>query len=232
MPPFSQVNHDQTQHEIAKLRAMVLQQQLTDSQWLVVSYQVARIVQCGVQPSSIALRDILLPHFEQIPEQDGYRKEFEIVLRYVEEFMATQPSGRRKTEPDHKPHADVLKVRSLLQGGKIVMICGVCKPEARERIKKAFGLQEVLWESITFKESKYDFVPLIRTEGVRLVVLALKHCRTLTKELKPICNELGIPFLMLTAGYSPQQLAHRILAQCCVRLSPLKPNTPSAPATT
>lgn len=215
-------NDRSTTTGLLALNQMLAQAPLTPAQWIAVSHQVSKVVKSGLKPSSIPLREALLPHFDSIPDVDGYRKDFELALRYVQEYLDSRPSDGDDQPENDEPNPEVLKVRSLLTGGRMVMICGQSKAAAKQRLEEAFGLREVLWESISFNESKYDFIPLIRSEGVKIVVLAIKHCRTLTKELKPICDRLGIPFLMLTGGYNPQQVAHRILASCGDRLADSK----------
>ena len=96
----------------------------------------------GLPPSSREVRDLLLPVIDDLPDRDDLPEGFRLVLREIDRFLASRPTST-EAPVAHEPTAEVLEARRLLGGRSIVLIGGMCRPEAREALREALGLGEL-----------------------------------------------------------------------------------------
>jgi hypothetical protein len=84
--------------------------------WQKIIDAATQLVQGGMKPSNVELRDILLPCVDQLPENEIQSSaEFDLVLREIDRYLAS-----RETEDPQPavppPSPDVLVVRPALVG--------------------------------------------------------------------------------------------------------------------
>ena len=100
----------------------------------------------------------------------------------------------------------------------MVLIGGDRRPEAHEALKAALGLKELLWIETREHESIDKFEPYVARTEVALVLLAIRWSSHSFGEVKGFCDRYGKPMVRLPGGYSPNQVAAQILAQCSGQL--------------
>lgn len=193
----------------------ILRQQLdampTDvTQWIVVSKQVSRLVKNGMKASSTLIRDILLPVFESIPASDRYDAHFQAVIHAIDDYLESRPDIDHSLNQE-QPTEDVVAVRRMLEGRKLILIGGRCRKASQQKIEKAFALDELIWLSTKPHESVYNFKSTVQGTGVGAVLLAIRFASHTFGEIKEFCKEAGVPFVRLPAGYNANQVAHQIL---------------------
>lgn len=108
----------------------------------------------------------------------------------------------------------VIEARALLRGGTVVVIGGVPKGEAIERIRSAFELAEVEWVPLTEHGTGAPMrAPIVRPE-TRLVLVLIKLCGHLhSEEARGLARSAGKPCVILPAGYNPEQIAEQVIQQ-------------------
>jgi hypothetical protein len=171
------------------------------------------MVRDGVPPSNREIRDAVLPILDAMPTADAFPPAFLLVVREAEEYRATrnvQHPGRADVEPS----ADVLAVRTFLNGKTIVIIGGESRDHAQQALKEAFALQEVVWLESQDRPSLERFKPAILRPDVKLVVLMIRWSSHSYGGLKRFCSRHDKLFVRLPGGYNPNQLASQIMAQC------------------
>lgn len=209
------------QERLATLKQQVAANPQTTAQWRVVSNQVSRLVEEGMAPSNIQLREILLPTFEAIPECDEFNPHFNLVLREIDRYLESRPEIDDTLDQD-EPTAEVLQVRKLLEGRKLLLIGGSHRLAAKQKLKEAFALQDMIWLTTKPHDSYHDFKPKVYKSGVAVVLLAIRFSSHTFSNTKKYCDKAGIPFVRLPAGYNRNQVAHQILDQCGPRLERLR----------
>lgn len=193
-----------------------------EKQWLLIAHRIKRLMSAGMRPSDVRLRDILLPAYEDIPTIDGCPKEFLVVMETIDTFLASRPDSS-STVQNQPPTQEVAEVRQLLEGRKVVLICGLERQSSKLEIERAFGLQELIWVSTHVHTPVEQFEPYVQTPNVAVVLLAIRFARHGYGKVNEYCEKAKLPFVRLPAGYGVNQIARQIWSQCGNRLkmSPL-----------
>jgi hypothetical protein len=190
----------------------------TDGDWQAIINTVDKMVREGVPPSNRHIRELLLLWIDEIPERDELPDGFRLVLRELDRFVAMR-SHSTATPVAHAPSAELTEVARLLGGRSILLIGGNRRREAQESLQKALGLAELVWLETKEHESVAAFEPLIARPDVAVVLLAIRWSSHAFGDVKQYCDRHGKPLVRLPGGYSPNQVAAQILAQCSGRLS-------------
>jgi hypothetical protein len=186
--------------------------------WHKVVEAIAVLVEDGLPPSNVDLRDLVLPIAEEIPDDLPLPKSVELVLREIDRYLALRPveppvNGRDEALPE-----DVGKTRELLEGRSLVMIGGERRPSAAEALESTFGLHELIWIETREHQTHAVFEPYVARDDVAAVVLAIRWSSHGFGEVKEFCDKYGKPLVRLPAGYSPNQVAHHLMRQVGDRL--------------
>lgn len=180
--------------------------------WLRVVELVDGEVSNGTPPSNIEIRDQLLPYVEQMPEMEELPAGFARVLRELERYLvsrAAEPDAR--AAPEDTP--EIRAAAELLRGRDVVLIGGVARPHAREKLERAFELGRLEWITTREHQSIAEFeAPIARAETA-LVLLAIRWSSHSFNDVKVFCDKYGKPLVRLPAGYGPNQVAVQILQQ-------------------
>ncbi len=191
--------------------------------WLTIVATVNELVQDGVPPSNPELRDQLLPVLDHIPEEVELPKNFNLVLREIDRYLAATASRTNDEEASEAPSVDIQRAAELLRGRALVLIGGVRRPEAAEAIKAALELSELHWVEGREHSSYYAFEPDVANPEVAAVVLAIRWSSHGFGEVKNFCDKYDKPLVRLPGGYNPNQVAYHILTQIGGRLAARSP---------
>lgn len=200
----------------------------SDADWRTLASAVEQLVQSGVPPSDLELRELLLPLLEaNMPDLDlgpGMRDVMAEVDRYLATAAVARAAAAEAAEPERD--AEIIAVADLLRGKKVLLVGGICRPHAQRALEKNFELEELVWPSTDAHESLSKFDSAIADPKVALVLLAIRWSSHSYGELRSLCETYRKPFVRLPAGYNPQQVARQILSQCSQTLqsSQAKPN--------
>jgi len=206
---FSKVRHRRR-----VIQSAAGQELLADWQRLVEA--VNSLIESGLPPSNVELREQLLPVLDQIPDGLEVPKNFQLVLREIDRFLAKRAPSTEAVETT-APIAEVLQVRSLLRDQTVVLIGGERRQAAANALCAAFELRELIW--IEGHDQTYtDFEPHVARPEVSVVLLAIRWSRHGFGEVKEFCDRYDKPFVRLLGGYNPNQVAHTILNQIGQRL--------------
>jgi hypothetical protein len=197
-----------------------LHQQTDGEHWRRIIDAISALVQSGMRPSNVELRELLLPAIDELPDNaDTWPAEFRQVLVEIDRYLASRESEPQTiTDATAELSADVLSLRPLLAGKAIVLIGGQQRHAARQKLIDAFGLSRLDWLDVPAHSSHYDFEPAIQHDDVALVLLAIRWSSHSYAEVNSFCQHYGKPLVRLPAGYSPNQVAAQIRQQAGKRL--------------
>lgn len=201
-------------HRCRVIESAVGEERLED--WQRLAEVVSGLIDSGLPPSNIELRDYLLPILEQLPIALVLPKNFQLVLREIDRFLANRAPVSDEFEVT-APIAEVQRVRELLQGQTVVLIGGERRQAAAAALSSAFALKELIW--IEGHDQTYtDFEPHVARSEVAIVLLAIRWSRHGFGEVKEFCTRYDKPLVRLLGGYNPNQVAYTILSQIGQRL--------------
>ena len=185
-----------------------------DHDWHKVVEAVSTLVDDGLPPSSVELRDLVLPIAEVFPDDLELPKNVELVLREIDRYLALRSGGDEPARRDEEPSDEVRRVRELLGGRSLVLIGGERRPSAAgTALEESLGLRELIWIETREHQTHAVFEPYVARDDVAVVVLAIRWSSHGFGEVKAFCDKYGKPLVRLPAGYSPNQVAYHLLGQ-------------------
>lgn len=200
------------QHKVS----MICRGERVDESWRILFESLDTLVEGGLPPSDVRLRDALIPILDEVPEEALVPERAERVLVSLDEFLASRPpsAAGRVVEQNES----VRTLRERLGGRSIVLIGGHERREAAAKLRKALGIEELYWLSTRPHESITQFEPYVARPEVAVVVVAIRWASHSYGAVKEYCDAHGKPFVRLTGGYNPNQLATQVMEQCSERL--------------
>jgi hypothetical protein len=174
------------------------------------------LISLGVPPSDRQLRDVLLPVIDDAPEMQSGSQALRLVQREIDRVRDRNTSAGN----DKKivGCSEVEDAARLLSGRSVTLIGGDCRPERKQALEEAFDLKELVWVETTPGQSVNSFAPFVARPEVALVLLAIRWASHSYVGVRRCCDRYGKPLVWLPAGYSPNQVAMQVLAQCSDRL--------------
>lgn len=113
----------------------------------------------------------------------------------------------------------VRDVRTMLRGGRIVVIGGHRNGEAVDRYVDAFELSEVDWVELQEHGPSSPMYAAVRRDDTTVVAVIVRLTGHLhAEEARQIARAGGKPCVLLTGGYNPEQFARAVLEQASERL--------------
>lgn len=187
--------------------------------WETIARTAAELVDGGVPPSNVELRDLVLPIRDGLPADLPLPRGFELVLREIDRFRDIRAA--EPPEEDDRPEEPIPEVRQaaeLLRGRAVVLIGGEPRPAASEALTDALGLSELIW--LAGKEKSYlAFEPHVARPDVAVVLLAIRWSSHGFSEVREFCDKYDKPLVHLPGGYGPNQVAYRVMEQVAGRLA-------------
>ncbi len=189
----------------------------SNDDWQAVIKTVEELLGERVPPSSREIRDLLLPIIDGLPDLGELPAGFQLVLREIDRYLATRtPRSTAAIAP--KPTAALQEASRLLSGRSLVLIGGDRRPDAQDVLRAALHLKELVWIGTRAHQSIKGFESVIADPDVALVLLAIRWSSHAFGDAKQFCDQYGKPLVRLPGGYSPNQVAAQILAQCSGQL--------------
>lgn len=185
--------------------------------WESVARTLDDLIVDGVPPSSLEVRELLLPHIDVMPQITNPPKGFELVLRETSRFQESlvgDPPEEDSTEfiPINQAAAE------MLRGRAVVLIGGDSRQAPKEALERALRLSELVWVPTKHGQPVSSFEPYIARPDVAVVLLAIRWASHAFTDVRHICRKYDKPLVRLPGGYSPNQVAIQLLNQCSWRL--------------
>jgi hypothetical protein len=187
------------------------------SEWPRVFELIEELVANGLPASNAELREMLLPVFEDIPDDPPPGPVIQQVLKEIDRYLDTRPEADPPARMQ-KPSGEVAEVAEFLRGREVVLIGGQNRPNHKAALIKAFGLTDVRWIATPEHTSFTVFEPDVAAPDVALVLLAIRWSSHDYESVRTYCDQYGKPLVRLPGGYNANQVAHHILAQAGDRL--------------
>jgi len=200
-----------------KFKLKTLKERSDAAEWGRVLELVEELVNLGLHPSNPELRELLLPVFDEIPDEPRPPANVELVLREIERFLESRPEVDTAPKPE-KYSSDVLASAEFLRGREIVLIGGQDRPKHKAALMRAFCLADIRWIVTPEHTSYTHFEPDVARHEVALVLLAIRWSSHDYESVKTYCDQYGKPLVRLPGGYNANQVGHHIMAQAGDRL--------------
>lgn len=207
--------------------------------WLQIDSLTSSLVRNGIRHNDARLREILSPVIDFLPEHSTeeieneaasgieFSSELQIVAESIADYLKQQNYDVPEDSQTELPVSENLQRARQLLGNKVmVIIGGVCKPHAKQRLLKGLQLKEVRWLTARKQDKVSAFRPQLT--GASLVVLITKIIGHKHNDVREMCDELNIPYAQTRqgSGYSVNQLVSTILDQASERLANQIPEQP------
>ncbi len=159
------------------------------------------------------IREVLLPHVNDIPEGLPESRSFRQVLAELDRYLADREADEAdEYTPQYSD--EVQQVANRLRGKRVVMIGGVPRPKTQDKIREAFGLAELNWERTNEHESTQRFQALVQAPDVALVLILIRWVgHGHAEDVKVYCQSVRRLYVFIPRGYGINQLAHDIITQ-------------------
>jgi hypothetical protein len=191
-----------------------------EQEWQAIIPVVEQLVARGVPPSNREIRDALLCVIDDLPERPDLPDGFRRVLCEIDRYLARRPSSARGAV-SHATTTETIEAARLLRGRSVVLIGGTRRRDAQESLRRALGLSELIWIETKEHQAIDSFEPLVARADVAVVLLAIRWSSHAFGDVRQFCDRHGKPLVRLPGGYSPNQVAAQILAQCSGKLERL-----------
>ncbi|MFO0802623.1 MAG: hypothetical protein U0791_05805 [Gemmataceae bacterium] len=200
-----------------KFKLKTLREKADAADWARVLELIDEVVNLGMHPSNPELRELLLPVFEDIPEEPRPPANVELVLREIERYLESRPEADPAPKPEKYSPA-VTAAADLLRGKEIVLIGGQDRPKHKAALIRAFGLTDIRWIVTPEHTSYTHFEADVARPEVALVLLAIRWSSHDYESVKTYCDQYGKPLVRLPGGYNANQVGHHIMSQAGDRL--------------
>jgi hypothetical protein len=207
--------------------ALILEGKDSETNWAAIIDAIDWLIGSGIPPSSREIRELVLAIIDDVPDRENHPENFLRVIREIDRYLATRPAAS-SAPPIPEPAGEIQEVARLLRGSTIVLIGGNRRRDSQESLLRAFGLDSVIWIETREHQSVHTFEPQIARPEVALVLLAIRWSSHGFGEVRYVCESHGKPLVRLPGGYSPNQVAAQILAQCSEQLRSLDPSPTAA----
>jgi hypothetical protein len=189
----------------------------SEHDWRKVAEAVEEMVNDGVPPSNVEIREAVLSILDRMPDLGDMPRGFALAVREIDRYLATRVTPSEMAVADVST-AEIKEAARLLAETSVVLIGGSRRPDAHDALRTALGLKELFWIETREHESIDSFEPYIARPEVALVLLAIRWSSHSFGEVKRFCDRHDKPLVRLPAGYNPNQVAVQILSQCSEQL--------------
>jgi hypothetical protein len=190
--------------------------ELAIDDWRKVFAALEELLELGVKPSEIQLREELLPLVEARPLELDVPTCWDRVVDEIDRAIALKEldeSAKNGNRPLRERTLAVARVAEHLRGKRVVMVGGANRPLSRQALIDAFELADLDWITSREHSSNENFRASIARDETVLVLLLIRWSSHSYGGLKQMSEEYGKRFVNLPRGYNPAQVAEEILKQ-------------------
>lgn len=183
-----------------------------------IAEAVEALLGLGIPPTDRRFAEKIPPHVAERVLTTGPAAVRVVMeyLRHAAKARAEVPQAGATAAPWS---ADVERARGLLAGKRVVMIGGQVRSELATRIETAFDLSSLEWVRMTEHGTSEPMRgPIVQPETALVLVLIRLTGHQHAENAAAIAKGANTPCVVLTAGYSPEQIARAVLDQASVRL--------------
>jgi len=194
----------------------------TDTHWKKIAEAARRLEGMGIKPTDRRIGDAIGADAAKL--WTGATAETSCLSEVIDGIAAKQKDSASGVPPagSDEPRAwsdQVLDVRRLLRGTRMVVIGGVRNAQAAERLIEAFELKDVEWVVLTEHGSGAPMRAPIQRSDTSVVIVIVKLAGHLhAEEARRYAGEARKPCVLLTGGYNPEKVAVEIMKQASERL--------------
>jgi hypothetical protein len=188
------------------------------SDWETILRTADELVEGGLPPSNVELRELLLPILDAVPAGLDRPKGFQLVAREIDRFRAESADRTDEGLEDEAPTPEVRRAADLLRGRAVVLIGGSRRPASADALVRAFDLSDLIWIEGT-ERSYTAFEPHVARPDVAAVLLAIRWSSHGFSEVREFCDKYDKPLVHLPGGYGRNQVAYQIVTQVADRLA-------------
>jgi hypothetical protein len=188
-----------------------------EDDWEKVIVCCEELLETGMAPSNVEIRNILLPVFDDVPDLGEEHPGFQLILRELDAYASLNaPAQGYRTEA--APSDAVVRAAELVQDTAMVMIGGDPRTDSKRSLEEAFRLSELVWVTSNKHQSTVSFEPYVARPDVSVVLLAIRWSSHSFGDVKAYCDRYGKALVRLPAGYGVNQVASQILEQASHQL--------------
>ena len=185
------------------LRAVIAAHSLPEEGMDEFMAALSRVVNLG-GGSDNELLDLVKPYREQITGG-----EFRVLRKHLDRVRDEDTRG----EEDSALRSQFAELISQTRGRKVLMIGGSAREDARRTLRQFFEFDELDWEPYegTRPALMKSLEQRVRNRGVDLILILKEFvAHHVPERLRPLCQESGIPCLMVEHGYGANQIAEAL----------------------
>ena len=185
------------------LRAVIAAHSLPDEGMDEFLAALLKVVNLGGGSDS-ELLDLVKPYRELVTGGD-----FRVLRKHLDRIRDEDT----KSEEDSVLRNQFAELISQTRGRKALMIGGAAREDARRTLRQFFEFDELDWEPYegTRPALMKSLEQRVRNRGVDLVLILKEFvAHHVPERLRPLCQESGIPCLMVEHGYGANQVAEAL----------------------
>jgi len=185
------------------LRAVIAAHSLPDEGMDDFLAALLRVVNYG-GASEPELLDLVKPYREQITGGD-----FRVLRKHLDRVRDEDTKG----EEDSALRSQFAELIAQTRGRKVLMIGGAAREDARRTLRQFFEFDELEWEPYegTRPALMKSLEQRVRNRGIDMLLILKEFvAHHVPERLRPLCQESGIPCLMVEHGYGANQIAEAL----------------------
>jgi hypothetical protein len=164
---------------------------------------LAKVVNHG-GASEPEVLDLVKPYREQITGGD-----FRVLRKHLDRIKDEDTKGEEDTALRDKFAELIAQTR----GRKVLMIGGAAREDARRTLRQFFEFDELEWEPYesTRPALMKSLEQRVKNRGIDILLILKEFvAHHVPERLRPLCQESGIPCLMIEHGYGANQIAEAL----------------------
>jgi hypothetical protein len=205
-----QLSRDQDRQRVARLegetaldelRAIMARYHLPD-EGLTAFYSTLDRVILGMGASDPQLLELVLPYRDLLTGA-----EYRAVRKHLDRLNHDES---REEEILQESFKDLLE---LTRGRRALMIGGAAREDMRRTLQRVFEFEELDWESYEDKRPVFleSLKQRVKNRSIDMVLILKSFiAHHVPEQLRPLCEQSGVPCLMIEHGYGPAQVAETL----------------------
>lgn len=194
---------ENAQTALEELKGVITRYHLPDEGIEEFQEALARVV-AGYGASDPDVLELVMPYHDLLTGGD---------FRALRKNLVKLHQNATKDEENATLAAQFADLISLTKGRKALMIGGSAREDMRRTLERVFDFEDLDWENYEgSRPAMLDSIEQRVRNGSLDLVLLLKNFigHHVPERLRPLCEQSGIPCLMIEHGYGPAQVAEAL----------------------